>query len=83
MSLQSHACIDSNLPTGDQYVAPNVLYEKDVEGGYIWGNHPKFNSELLRELKDTVRTRKNAFAYSVKDLVGYSGIEGSFRITLN
>jgi RNase H-like domain found in reverse transcriptase/Reverse transcriptase (RNA-dependent DNA polymerase) len=80
--LQGHACIDGNLPTGAQYVAPHVQYEKDTEGGYVWGNHRTFSKAEMQHLKEKVYERRDVFAYSVTDLVGYSGLEGPFHITL-
>jgi hypothetical protein len=46
-------------------------YEKDPEGGWIWGNHPDATPEEMQQMKDLVREFKDVFAYSMSDLPGY------------
>ncbi len=66
------------------YPVPHDRYEKDAEGGWVWGNHPGMPDHVKDQLKAEVRARKaTAFAYSMQDLPGYKGIEPPFEIKLN
>jgi transposase InsO family protein len=72
-----------NLPLGDAPVRSDERYEKDDEGGWIWGNHRDFSLAQKNALQQVVRDRRDsAFAYSMADLTGYTGSGGPMRIHL-
>ena len=60
-------------PTGVDGVVPLPEYVKDEEHGWIWGNHPDATPAERAALRETVLDCKNAFAYSLTDMPGYSG----------
>ena len=69
----------------DGYLAATAheSYEKDPEGGWIWGNAREFDPALKAQLQATVREHKgSAFAYSMDELPGYCGDMGPFRLNL-
>jgi hypothetical protein len=47
-------------------------YEKDTEGGWVWGNHREATEEQLQQMKDMVRQHRECFAYSMAELPGYN-----------
>lgn len=70
-------------PLGLREVRMESSFEKDSDGGWIWGHHRDFSPEQFGALQQVVRSRKStAFAYSVKDLKGYHGPMGPFEIKL-
>jgi hypothetical protein len=80
----AYAAVTSFQPEGVMYPVPHDRYEKDADGGWVWGNHPDMPEELMEQLKAEVRARKaTAFAYSMRDLPGYHGREPPFEIKLD
>ena len=77
------AMLDCTLPAGHPALTPHALYRKDEEGGWTWGGSPELNKEQQAMLEECVRSRKQVFAYSMKDLPGYTGDMGPFRIELD
>jgi site-specific DNA-cytosine methylase len=55
---------------------------KDEEHGWVYGNHRDFSEGQRAELKELLLRNKGAFAYSMKDLPGYCGSVGDFKIEL-
>jgi RNase H-like domain found in reverse transcriptase/Reverse transcriptase (RNA-dependent DNA polymerase)/Integrase zinc binding domain/PHD-finger len=80
--LQCHAVITSTMPDGAHHPKPHELYTKDMENGWTWGNTEFMTAAELEKLKQVVRDRKHAFAYSMQELVGYRGLAGPFTIEL-
>lgn len=74
------SAVSELLPGGEEKAVWDARYEKDEEGGWIWGNHPLASAGQIQRLKDTVGGLKStAFAYTLKDLPGYSGQEGPVK----
>jgi len=71
--MVSASSIISAIPDGHSHNVPDALYTKDSGGGWTWGNAPCLNDTNMSDLQDTVRKRKSVFAYSMKDLTGYTG----------
>jgi hypothetical protein len=71
------------MPDGEAPVLPHARYQKDPEGGWVWGHHPDIMPGQQAELEAVVRRNKASFAYSMAELPGYTGDEEPFRITLN
>jgi hypothetical protein len=46
-------------------------YQKDPEGGWVWGNHREATAEQMQQMKDMIRSHKECFAYSMAELPGY------------
>jgi RNase H-like domain found in reverse transcriptase/Reverse transcriptase (RNA-dependent DNA polymerase)/Integrase zinc binding domain/PHD-finger/Integrase core domain len=67
---------------GEERAAPHPTYVKDPEGKYIWGGHPDMSADEWDDLKKVVRDRRGAFAYSMQDLTGYTGVAGPYTIKL-
>jgi len=67
----SMGTIVDTLPEGDVFSLPYDRYTKDVDGGWTWGNSTCLSDDLNDQLKQVVRDRKHAFAYSMKDITGY------------
>jgi site-specific DNA-cytosine methylase len=67
---------------GEESAAPHSTYVKDPDGKYIWGGHPDMSADEWDELKKVVRDRQHAFAYSMSDLTGYTGVAGPYTIKL-
>ena len=82
LSLLMPCAITSTLPDGHPALVPNAAYVKDAEGGWTWGHHSELTPELQAKLEHAVRSRKHAFAYSMKELPGYTGDMGPFSIEL-
>ena len=62
---------DSWQPAGTEAVVWADQYEKDQEGGWVWGNHREATAEQLQQMKDMVRQHRDCFAYSMAELPGY------------
>jgi hypothetical protein len=78
------AGIMDTMPEGQSCVLHATGYQKDDAGGWMWGHHADSTPEQFAALQKVVRDRKaTAFAYSMLDLPGYNGTQGSFEITLN
>ena len=77
------ASVESFTFDGKMAAAASERYEKDKDGGWVWGNAVGMTPEHAALLRATVRTRKSsAFAYSMEELPGYSGELGAFRLDL-
>jgi hypothetical protein len=48
-------------------------WDTDPEHKWIYGNHPDMTSAQKEQLKQMLIEEREAFAYSLDDLVGYSG----------
>jgi len=70
------------FPDGDAPLLPHKSYRKDPEHGWTYGNHPAFTPDLQRELEAALLRHKNAFAYQLADLPGYTGDIPPFEIKL-
>jgi hypothetical protein len=77
------ASVGSFTPEGVSSAAAYDRYEKDPEGGWIWGNGELFDTQSKAALQEVVRSRKGkAFAYSMEELPGYHGAQGPFTLDL-
>ena len=76
--------VGSFTPEGHSAAAAYQRYQKDSDGGWIWGNSSLFDSHTSQSLRETVRARKAmSFAYSMEELPGYSGDQGPFTLDLD
>ena len=76
--------VGSFTPEGMSAATAYQRYEKDADGGWIWGNSSLFDDSSFTTLKETVRSRKGkAFAYSMEELPGYCGAQGPFTLDLD
>jgi len=80
--LCATATVTSTLPDGLQSLVPDKMFEKDPVHGWTWGCHPDLTPTQSQALRDLVASHKSCFAYSMKDITGYTGKAGPFRITL-
>jgi hypothetical protein len=64
--------MDQWQPAGAQATVWADQYEKDTEGGWVWGNHREATEEQLQQMKDMVRQARECFAYSMAELPGYN-----------
>ena len=69
-------------PGGEESVPPEERHVRDPVHGWIYGNHPQLTQDLKSKLEEMLIDNKDAFAYSVKDLPGYTGALGPFVIEL-
>ncbi|PNW79026.1 hypothetical protein CHLRE_09g398141v5 [Chlamydomonas reinhardtii] len=77
------ASVESFTFDGKMAAAASERYEKDKEGGWVWGNAVAMTSDQAALLKAQVRARRStAFAYSMEELPGYCGGGGPFRLEL-
>ena len=77
------ASVESFSFDGKMAATAHERYEKDKDGGWIWGHAVAMSPERMAELQTVVRQRKHtAFAYSMEELPGYSGDLGPFRLEL-
>lgn len=77
------ASVDSFTFDGKMAAAACERYEKDKDGGWVWGHATAMPPEVMAQLQRTVRDRKSsAFAYSMEELPGYCGELGAFRLEL-
>ncbi|GLC55390.1 hypothetical protein PLESTB_000982200 [Pleodorina starrii] len=77
------ASVSSFTPEGVSAAAAYDRYEKDPDGGWIWGNSALFDTQSKAALQEVVRSRKGkAFAYSMEELPGYHGGQGPFTLEL-
>jgi hypothetical protein len=53
-----------------------------TEEGWLLGHHPLFSKQHMLELQSSLRKLKYCFAYSLKELPGYKGVLGKYRIEL-
>lgn len=83
-SSEHHVCsvVSSFTPGGDQAPVPQDEHTVDPDIGCTWGNHACMDASTLEKLKQVVRERKHVFAYSMKDLPGYTGDFPPFRIEM-
>ncbi|GIL94242.1 hypothetical protein Vretimale_493, partial [Volvox reticuliferus] len=78
------ASVASFTPEGNSAATAYERYQKDAEGGWIWGNSITLDTTTNAALKEAVRVRKHsAFAYSMEELPGYSGDQGPFSLDLD
>ena len=63
--------MDGYAPDGVSSVTWEAQYEKDKEGGWIWGNHREAGGQSMGSMQRMVRERKHCFAYSMQELPGY------------
>ncbi|GIL62381.1 hypothetical protein Vafri_16596, partial [Volvox africanus] len=76
--------VSSFTPEGQVAATPHNTYQKDSEGGWIWGNSVSLSPATNQALKTAVRARKHsAFAYSMEELPGYHGDQGPFTLDLD
>jgi hypothetical protein len=52
--------MDQWQPAGAQATVWADQYEKDTEGGWVWGNHREATEEQLQQMKDMVRQHGSA-----------------------
>jgi len=69
-------------PDGLKEEPHDARYERDQDGGWIWGNHPAYTDDEQQELRETVKSLKHTFAYSLRDMPGYSGPLGPVELKL-
>ncbi len=65
--------VHSTLPEGHPALIPQPEFVKDSDWGWTWGKHPGFTPEQQQQLEEVVGSKRRAFAYSMKELPGYSG----------
>ena len=77
------ASVESFSFDGKMAAAACERYEKDKDGGWVWGHATAMPPDVMAQLQQTVRDRKaSAFAYSMEELPGYSGELGAFKLDL-
>lgn len=76
------AFIDSITPHGpdEPPIKPDGAYQTEHE--WTIGAHSAITPQQRAQLEDTVLLKKQAFAYSMEELPGYTGPEGVFRIDI-
>ena len=62
---------DSHQPAGVESVIWTDQYQKDAEGGWVWGNHSGATEQQKEAMKQMVRSNRDCFAYSMAELQGY------------
>lgn len=73
--------IDSFTPEGESEVqGSNTGWETDPDHKWIYGGHPELTMEQKTQLRDMLIQEKDAFAYSLAELPGYSGDPGEVHI---
>jgi hypothetical protein len=65
--------IDDLLPDGKQYRQLKDSYVVDEEHKWSYGSHPQATDSEMEQLKAMLVSNKAAFAYSMKELPGYTG----------
>ena len=60
-----------------------VTYVKDEEHQWSYGQVSGVTAEQMQRLKKVLVERKGAFAYSMKELVGYKGPQAEFQMVPN
>jgi len=72
--------LDDLLPEGRRSNRLKDAYTKDEEHGWSYGNHPDATPEHQAWFKDMLVRNKAAFAYSMKELPGYTGDPVSIKL---
>jgi len=76
-------CVTPFTPHGAVVPDPHASKTEQSEHGWRVGNHPDFTPELRAEVDAMLLERKHkSFAYSLKDMPGYCGADGDFKIEL-
>jgi hypothetical protein len=77
------AALDQLTPDGDAEQPHDASWTIDPEGKWILGNHPESTPEQRQELRAVlVKHQHTSFAYSLKDLVPYTGPLGPAHFEL-
>ena len=74
--------VSMTMPHGASRPLGEAHYSKDAVVGCVMGNHPHATQEEKKALESVVRKKKDAFAYSMTELVGYKGPVGDFTLNL-
>jgi hypothetical protein len=74
--------LTSFTPDGPPVVPPSPKFTKDKVNGWIMGHHPKATSGGPARFQSILLKHHSSFAYSLKDMVGYSGHMVPMRIQL-
>jgi hypothetical protein len=69
-------------PDGPPVVPPSPKFTKDTINGWIMGHHPESSDTGRARFQSMLLKHHSSFAYSLKDMVGYSGHMGPMRIQL-
>ena len=80
--LRTTTPLTSFTPDGPPVVPPSPKFTKDKVNGWIMGHHPKATSGGPARFQSMLLKHHSSFAYSLKDMVGYSGHMGPMRIQL-
>jgi hypothetical protein len=65
--------LEDLLPDGQQFSAAKDSYAPDPEHKWSYGQHPQMSDSQQQQLKAMLLRNKGAFAYSMKELPGYTG----------
>jgi hypothetical protein len=65
--------LEDLLPDGQQFSAAKDSYAPDPEHKWSYGQHPQMADSQQQQLKAMLLRNKGAFAYSMKELPGYTG----------
>lgn len=74
------AGLDQLQPDGEAELPSNALYTKDSEHLWSYGSTEHATPDQMRRLKDLLVSRKGTFAYSMKELPGYTGPPAEFTM---
>jgi hypothetical protein len=74
--------LTSYVPDGPPVVPPSPKFVKDTVNGWIMGHHPDATDGDRDRFQAMLLKNQRSFAYSLSDLVGYSGHMGPMRIQL-
>lgn len=76
------AALDQLMPEGSAEEPHDVRWTVHPTGQWILGNHPQATPQQLQQLEQLLQQEIGAFAYSMKDLPGYSGPLGPAHFEL-
>jgi hypothetical protein len=81
--MPSPSFLDAYSPEGQQELGDlSDRWEIDPEHKWIYGNHPDMTPDQKQQLRDVLLEEKEAFAYSMTDLVGYCGDLGPAKLQM-
>lgn len=68
---------------GNAAVTVHEGYQKDKQGGWIWGNSALMNEDQKQALQAVLKKHRTTFANSIEDLPGYNGAVGLSMLGLD
>lgn len=75
--------MDQLCPEGNKELPEGAVYTRDEENLWSYGSVKGVTAEHMQRLKDVLIQRKGVFAYSMKELPGYTGPPAEFQMVPN